>query len=61
VLAAAALRSESPGLSLPLPRGTWHDVLGDRRLSGPVSLAELLGDHGIALLELGGAPATPDR
>jgi (1->4)-alpha-D-glucan 1-alpha-D-glucosylmutase len=51
VLAAAALRAENPGLSLPLPAGTWRDVLGDRRLSGPVSLAELLGDHGVALLE----------
>jgi (1->4)-alpha-D-glucan 1-alpha-D-glucosylmutase len=51
VLAAAALRAQNPGLSLALPAGTWHDVLGDRRLSGPVSLADLFGDHGIALLE----------
>jgi (1->4)-alpha-D-glucan 1-alpha-D-glucosylmutase len=51
VLAAAALRAQNPGLSLALPAGAWRDVLGDRRLGGPVTLAELLGDHGIALIE----------
>jgi (1->4)-alpha-D-glucan 1-alpha-D-glucosylmutase len=53
VLAAAALRAQNPGLSLALPTGTWRDVLGDRRLGGPVKLAELLGDHGVALLVRG--------
>jgi (1->4)-alpha-D-glucan 1-alpha-D-glucosylmutase len=53
VLAAAALRPGVPEAALDVPAGTWRDVLagGERSLSGPVPLAELLGEHGIALLE----------
>ena len=54
VLAACALRSDVPALSLPLPAGPWRDVLADRRLSGPVRLTDLLGDHGVALLARAG-------
>jgi (1->4)-alpha-D-glucan 1-alpha-D-glucosylmutase len=52
VLAATALRGE-PAAAIDVPAGTWRDALagGERRLSGPVPLAELLGEHGIALLE----------
>jgi (1->4)-alpha-D-glucan 1-alpha-D-glucosylmutase len=52
VLAAAALRGE-PAAAVDVPAGTWCDTLGggERALAGPVPLAELLGDHGIALLE----------
>jgi (1->4)-alpha-D-glucan 1-alpha-D-glucosylmutase len=52
VLAAAALRGE-PAASVDVPAGTWRDVLagGERRLAGPLPLADLLGEHGIALLE----------
>ena len=52
VLAAAALRGE-PAAAIDVPAGTWRDTLdgGERTLSGPVPLAELLGEHGIALLE----------
>ncbi len=53
VLAACPLRG-SPAASLDVPAGSWRDVLsgGERRLAGPVPLADLLGEHGIALLEL---------
>jgi hypothetical protein len=52
VLVACALRGEPAG-AVDVPAGTWRDVLagGERRLSGRVPLAELLGEHGIALLE----------
>jgi (1->4)-alpha-D-glucan 1-alpha-D-glucosylmutase len=52
VLAASALRGE-PAASIDVPAGTWRDALagGERRLGGPVPLADLLGEHGIALLE----------
>ena len=52
VLAATALRGEPAG-AVDVPAGTWRDVLagGERRLGGPVPLADLLGEHGIALLE----------
>ena len=52
VLAAAALRGEPGGL-VDVPAGTWRDVLagGERRIAGAVPAAELLGEHGIALLE----------
>ena len=52
VLAAAALRGE-PAAAVDVPAGTWRDALagGERRLAGPVPLADLLGEHGIALLE----------
>jgi maltooligosyltrehalose synthase len=51
-LVACALRGE-PAAAIAVPAGTWRDVLagGERRLAGPVPLAELLGEHGIALLE----------
>jgi (1->4)-alpha-D-glucan 1-alpha-D-glucosylmutase len=53
VLAATALRSGVPDATVDVPAGTWRDVLagGERTLSGPVPLAELLGEPGIALLE----------
>jgi (1->4)-alpha-D-glucan 1-alpha-D-glucosylmutase len=52
VLAATALRG-GPIASVDVPAGTWRDALagGERRLGGPVPLADLLGEHGIALLE----------
>ena len=52
VLAAAALRGE-PAAAIDVPAGTWRDTLGggEFTLSGRVPLAELLGEHGIALLE----------
>jgi (1->4)-alpha-D-glucan 1-alpha-D-glucosylmutase len=52
VLAAAALRGEPAG-SIDVPAGTWRDALagGERSLAGRVALADLLGEHGIALLE----------
>ena len=52
VLAAAALRGE-PAAAVDVPAGTWRDTLGggERAISGRVPLAELLGEHGIALLE----------
>jgi (1->4)-alpha-D-glucan 1-alpha-D-glucosylmutase len=52
VLVACALRGE-PAVAIDVPAGTWRDVLGggERRLAGPVPLGELLGEHGIALLE----------
>jgi (1->4)-alpha-D-glucan 1-alpha-D-glucosylmutase len=53
VLAATALRASEPAGPVAVPAGTWRDVLngGEQRLGGAVPLAELLGDHGIALLE----------
>jgi (1->4)-alpha-D-glucan 1-alpha-D-glucosylmutase len=52
VLAAAAIRPAVPDVAIDVPAGTWRDVLagGERSLSGQVPLAELLGEHGIALL-----------
>jgi (1->4)-alpha-D-glucan 1-alpha-D-glucosylmutase len=52
VLAACALRGE-PAAAIDVPAGTWRDALagGERRLAGPVPLADLFGEHGIALLE----------
>jgi maltooligosyltrehalose synthase len=46
-----ALRADVPDVTVDLPTGTWRDVLGGRGLGGRVALADLLGDHGIALLE----------
>jgi (1->4)-alpha-D-glucan 1-alpha-D-glucosylmutase len=51
VLAAVALRAGVPDVTVELPTGTWRDVLGERGLGGRVALADLVGDHGIALLE----------
>ena len=52
VLAACALRGE-PTAAIDVPAGTWRDARpgGGRRLAGPLPLAELIGEHGIALLE----------
>jgi (1->4)-alpha-D-glucan 1-alpha-D-glucosylmutase len=36
--------------ALPLPPGTWTDVLTGRRYGGPAPLADLLADHPVALL-----------
>lgn len=35
---------------LPLPAGTWRDLLTDRRWTGPVLLADLLAQYPVALL-----------
>jgi (1->4)-alpha-D-glucan 1-alpha-D-glucosylmutase len=53
VLAATALRADVPEASVDVPAGTWRDVLagGERKLAGQVPLAELLDEHGLALLE----------
>jgi (1->4)-alpha-D-glucan 1-alpha-D-glucosylmutase len=53
VLAAVALRGSAPTGAISVPAGTWRDVLhgGERRLSGAVPVAELVGDLGVALLE----------
>jgi (1->4)-alpha-D-glucan 1-alpha-D-glucosylmutase len=53
VLVAVVLRGDAGGVTIDVPAGTWRDVLagGERRLAGPVPLAELLGDHGVGLLE----------
>ena len=53
VLAAVALRHGGPAGSVDVPAGVWRDVLGggERRLAGPVPLAELVGDLGLALHE----------
>jgi hypothetical protein len=53
VLAATALRASSPASSVSVPAGTWRDVLsgGERSLGGAVPVAELVGEHGVALLE----------
>jgi (1->4)-alpha-D-glucan 1-alpha-D-glucosylmutase len=52
VLVAVGLRGDGARTSVDVPAGTWRDVLagGERRLAGPVPLAELLGEHGVALL-----------
>jgi (1->4)-alpha-D-glucan 1-alpha-D-glucosylmutase len=51
VLAATAVRLSPPGGSVDLPDGEWRDVLADRTLRGSVPTAELIGEHGVALLE----------
>ena len=53
VLAATALRRRDVGSSVEVPAGTWRDVLGggEQRLGGAVPVAELVGEHGVALLE----------
>jgi (1->4)-alpha-D-glucan 1-alpha-D-glucosylmutase len=50
VLAAARLRGDG-ARALTLPEGIWLDVLGDRELSGRLTVADLTGELGIALLE----------
>jgi (1->4)-alpha-D-glucan 1-alpha-D-glucosylmutase len=53
VLAAAALRADVPDAAVAVPAGRWRDALagGEYRIDAPVPLAELLGEHGIALFE----------
>jgi (1->4)-alpha-D-glucan 1-alpha-D-glucosylmutase len=53
VLVAVAMRGDGAATSVDVPAGTWRDVLagGERALGGQVPLADLLDDHGIALLE----------
>jgi (1->4)-alpha-D-glucan 1-alpha-D-glucosylmutase len=53
ILGAAAIRGDGAGEALDVPAGTWRDVLagGERRLGGRVPLAELVDEHGLALLE----------
>jgi (1->4)-alpha-D-glucan 1-alpha-D-glucosylmutase len=50
VVTAARLRGDG-ARTVSLPDGNWRDVLGDRSLSGRISVADLTGEHGIALLE----------
>jgi (1->4)-alpha-D-glucan 1-alpha-D-glucosylmutase len=52
VLAATALR-EGPTGRIDVPAGTWRDALrgGERHYAGAVPAGDLLGEHGIALLE----------
>jgi (1->4)-alpha-D-glucan 1-alpha-D-glucosylmutase len=52
VLVAVAVRREISG-TLPAIGGQWRDVLGGEpaSLAEPVALTELLGDHGVAVLE----------
>ncbi len=50
VVAAARLRGDG-ARSISLPEGSWHDVLARRELSGRLSIADLTGELGIALLE----------
>jgi (1->4)-alpha-D-glucan 1-alpha-D-glucosylmutase len=52
VVAAAVLRGDGAGVALTLPAGRWRDVLdGGEHAGGRAELAELAGEHGIALLE----------
>jgi (1->4)-alpha-D-glucan 1-alpha-D-glucosylmutase len=51
VVAAAIVRGDGGGVRVALPPGEWRSVLGDAAFSGDVELAELAGEHGIALLE----------
>ncbi len=50
VAAAALLRGDGTE-AVALPAGTWRDVLGARELRGRLPVAELCGEHGVALLE----------
>jgi (1->4)-alpha-D-glucan 1-alpha-D-glucosylmutase len=50
VVAAALLRGDGAA-KLTLPAGEWRDVLDARTLSGRLTVADLVGAHGIALLE----------
>jgi (1->4)-alpha-D-glucan 1-alpha-D-glucosylmutase len=53
VVAAAALRPSVPDVQVAVPAGRWRDALGggEYRIDAPVPLAELVGEHGIALFE----------
>ncbi len=44
--------------SLPLPPGTWHDVLTGRSFADDVEVAALLGSYPVAVLVTEPAPAT---
>jgi (1->4)-alpha-D-glucan 1-alpha-D-glucosylmutase len=48
ILAAARLRGD--GAEVITLDGSWHDALADRQLSGRITVAELTGELGIALL-----------
>jgi (1->4)-alpha-D-glucan 1-alpha-D-glucosylmutase len=50
VIAAARLRGDG-ARTVSLPDGNWVDVLTDRSLSGRLTVADLTGELGIALLE----------
>jgi (1->4)-alpha-D-glucan 1-alpha-D-glucosylmutase len=50
VIAAARLRGDGAA-TVTLPAGRWGDVLDGRELSGRLTVADLTGEHGIALLE----------
>jgi (1->4)-alpha-D-glucan 1-alpha-D-glucosylmutase len=52
VVAAARLRGDGAEI-VTLPAGAWRDVLGDRTLSGRLTVADLTGELGIAVLERG--------
>jgi (1->4)-alpha-D-glucan 1-alpha-D-glucosylmutase len=49
VLACAWVRGDGSAM-MSLPEGEWSDVLGERRLSGRISVADLCGEAGIGLL-----------
>jgi (1->4)-alpha-D-glucan 1-alpha-D-glucosylmutase len=51
VVACVWLRGDGADV-VTLPAGSWRDVLDDRVLSGRVSVADLSGPDGLALLEL---------
>jgi (1->4)-alpha-D-glucan 1-alpha-D-glucosylmutase len=50
VVTAARLRGDG-ARTVSLPDGNWRDVLSDRSLSGRLTVADLTGELGIALLE----------
>jgi (1->4)-alpha-D-glucan 1-alpha-D-glucosylmutase len=49
VVACAWLRGDGSA-TVTLPEGSWRDVLDERELSGRVTVADLCGPDGIALL-----------
>ena len=51
VVACAWLRGDGSA-SVALPDGEWRDVLDGRALREPLTVAELCGDDGVALLDL---------
>jgi maltooligosyltrehalose synthase len=42
-----------PDVAVAVPAGRWRDVLdgGEYRMDGAVALGDLVGEHGVALLE----------
>jgi (1->4)-alpha-D-glucan 1-alpha-D-glucosylmutase len=50
IIAAARLRGDG-ARTVSLPDGNWRDVLSEGSLSGRVTVADLTGELGVALLE----------